>query len=130
LPYLPALPAHDLRFLLQPYRPYPGLYLALPAADLLLGQYGSPTPVPRRRVRVFPGSYTYRCPVCRITVDDLTRSAAGEARDDHREEIHGSLLARPDGESITRSRRGAGQWRAPVIVFGVFVVLMLLAQFL
>jgi hypothetical protein len=63
-------------------------------------------------------------------VDDLTRSAANETRDDHREQIHGSPLARPDGESITRSRLGAGQWRAPAIVFGVFVGLMLLAQFL
>lgn len=78
---------------------------------------------------MFPGPYTYRCPVCRITVDGLSRTEARRTRDGHREQIHGSPLAKPDGESITRSP-GFSQWRVPVIAVCVFVVFMVFSQLL
>lgn len=78
---------------------------------------------------MFPGPYTYRCPVCRITVPGLTRNEARRTRDGHREQIHGSPLAKPDGERITRAA-GFDQWRVPVIALCVFFALMVLSQFL
>lgn len=78
---------------------------------------------------MFPGPYTYRCPPCEITAKGLTRTEARTTRTKHRRRVHGSPLAVPDGESTTRAPY-VDQWRGPVIAIGVFVVLMLLAQFL
>lgn len=78
---------------------------------------------------MFPGPYTYRCPVCQITADGLTKTQAHQTRTKHRRRIHGSPLARPDGERIDRAPY-IDNWRGPAVAVAIFIALMLLAQLL